>query len=251
MDRPLPERTIRETVASTVGGGGAATPASLLRQGIGPGLTSVQSMFMDFPPSTVPALAVTDIHMSYGKHAVISDLSLSLAHGSVTALVGENGAGKSTLLKGLAGFEPMRFGTFKLNGKDVDPSSPAHMAAVCSLLGQSIWLRGLTICDHFRLFASPAQCSEALDVFDIGDLADRVPATLSTGQLQRAELASIVVRPWDVLLLDEPEAGLDDDHDRALEDYLKEQLGSRAVVVATHRPDLLARVLTETIAVEA
>ncbi|WP_263970210.1 ATP-binding cassette domain-containing protein [Scrofimicrobium canadense] len=106
----------------------------------------------------------------------------------------------------------MEYESFRIDGVETPLASTRHRDLVCSVLDQSIWLRGLTVWDHFRLFAPVKECQRALELFDIEHLAYRIPATLSTGQRQRANLASTLVRPWRVLLLDEPESGLDEEH---------------------------------------
>lgn len=205
---------------------------------------------MDSASHSSHVLSAQGITMKYGKTIIIDGFSLSASPGSVTALVGENGAGKSTLLRGLAGFQPMEYESFRIDGTETPLASTRHHDLVCSVLDQSIWLRGLTVWDHFRLFARVKECQRALELFDIEHLAYRIPATLSTGQRQRANLASTVVRPWRVLLLDEPESGLDEEHQGILARYLQSEIGERAAIIATHAPDLLEEALTDVVDIE-
>lgn len=80
----------------------------------------------------------------------------------------------------------------------------------------------------------------ALDLFGAAHLIRRLPHSLSTGQERRCALASMIVRPWSVLFLDEPERGLDEEYQGVLAEALGAILGQRSVVLATHRPELFA-----------
>ncbi|WP_350258352.1 ATP-binding cassette domain-containing protein [Scrofimicrobium sp. R131] len=188
-------------------------------------------------------LQVDDIRMGYGKVPVIRDLSLNVEPGQALIVTGANGAGKSTLLRGLAGLQPMKFSSYLLGGEDCPPTSRAHRQLTHSIFDDWAWLPELTVGDHL-LLASKSQRSSsvevALDLFGAAHLIRRLPHSLSTGQERRCALASMIVRPWSFLFLDEPERGLDEEYQEVLAEALGAILGQRSVVLATHRPELFA-----------
>jgi ABC-type multidrug transport system ATPase subunit len=117
----------------------------------------------------------------------------------------------------------------------------------------------LTVVEHLELLAGlhglpdrAAAAAEALDRFGIGAVAGQFPVTLSSGQSRRVALACAAVRPWSVLLLDEPEQRLDEDGRDRLLRFLEERLGQgKAVVLATHDRPLVEALGARVIAMAA
>lgn len=199
-------------------------------------------------------LTVTNAHISYGSHTVIAGRNLRVEPTSVVAFVGSNGAGKSTFLKGLAGFVPMQFSSFILDGQPCAPSSPIHRRDTFAIMDNFAWMRGLTLWDHYCLLGkhlSQEQIIGAMERFSIDAYADRMPYSLSTGQAQRASLVTMLLRPWKVLFLDEPEQRLDAVSQEILAEVLVEELADRTVVMATHSPMLRDEVATDLVDLDA
>lgn len=193
------------------------------------------------------ALSVTNARIAYDEHVVVEGLDFTVEAGDICALVGANGAGKSTLLKGIAGFIPMTYDTFTLNNQATHPSSPTHVDLTYAIMDNFAWLRGLTLWDHYCLIgkeASDERIHKAMERFDIDAFADRMPYSLSTGQAQRAQLVTMLLRPWQVLFLDEPEQRLDEYSLEILGDVLSTDLVDRTIVMATHSPWLRDEVAT-------
>ena len=167
-----------------------------------------------------------------GDRAILRAFDLEVGSG-ITVVRGPNGAGKSTLLRALAGLVPLTRGT-----RDV-PRSTLYLGDRIGLL------RGLSARDNLRFLAAfrgiapdrvgPALASWGLSARDAG----RPIETLSAGQRNRAALARITVERADVVLLDEPFAGLDDDAAAQLVRTIRTLAGERrSVVIATHgRPE--------------
>ncbi|MDO5720546.1 MAG: ATP-binding cassette domain-containing protein [Actinomycetaceae bacterium] len=200
------------------------------------------------------SLIATGLSIGYDKTIVIEDFDLEVPDGQICALVGENGAGKSTLLKGLAGFMPMTYDSLKIDGRDTTTSSRFHRNSTFSILDNFAWIRGLTLWDHYRALAhgsSNSDIEEAMDTFDVYELADRMPYSLSTGQLQRASLVTILLREWRVLFLDEPEQRLDVTSQEILADVLREVAKDRSVIMASHSPTLVDRSGAHVVAIGA
>lgn len=185
--------------------------------------------------------AALGIEAGYGDNHVIDGLDITAELGDLVLVTGPNGAGKSTLLGALAGLLPATFESYRMRGEDCSPQSERHRRITHSVTGEWMWLRDLTLADHLSLAQSkPGICSadEALEEFGLAHLSGRVPSSLSSGQLQRASLASILTRPWDVLFLDEPEQRLDAEYAHKLPQVLRRCLPGRVIFASTHAPEL-------------
>lgn len=181
-------------------------------------------------------------------HPVLDDVSLVINKGDVIALTGPSGSGKSTLLHLLAGFLTPDSGQVHLFGK------PAGSFAF-GWLGQSGFLVHGTWADNLRL-TSPEASDEAIETalrnVGLGPLLDsrregifsRVSEDgqgLSGGQGRRLSLARIFVADYEVILLDEPTAGLDRDSEAfVLEALNKLALAGKTLIFSTHHRTLLA-----------
>ncbi|HEY3502623.1 MAG TPA: ABC transporter ATP-binding protein [Actinocatenispora sp.] len=169
------------------------------------------------------ALAGVDLSVGYAGTPVLTDVSLGLAPGTVTVLVGPNGCGKSTLLRTLAGLLAPIAGTVRVGG---DPLSRLHrreLARRLAFLPQSPLVpAGVAVRDLVRhgryahrgaLARHTAEDRAAVDwaigVTTAAELADRRIDELSGGERQRAWLATVLAQQAGVLLLDEPTTYLD------------------------------------------
>ena len=142
----------------------------------------------------------------YGLKAVLRDISCTFAPGSVTLLTGGNGAGKSTLLRMAAG----------LSHPSAGAVTRAEHAAI-GYVGHATFLYpGLTALENLafwaRLYGVSAQREDLLRLLDLAGLAGHAherAGVFSRGMAQRLNLARVLLRPADLLLLDEPGTGLD------------------------------------------
>ncbi|CAM4077375.1 ATP-binding cassette domain-containing protein [Helcobacillus massiliensis] len=190
-------------------------------------------------------LTATDLTIGYGDtDPVIQGLDLTADPGDIIAVTGANGSGKSTLLRGLAGHQPLDSGTILLDGADLTANSRAHRRDVFAVLDGSAWMRELTLGDHLRILetdGSLMSADDAIHTLDLADLADRHPHTFSSGQRQRSALATALVRPWSVLILDEPEQRLDVDYQERTADILRAIAPGAVIILATHSQQLIDR----------
>lgn len=186
---------------------------------------------------------------------LLKPVSGRLESGSVTAVRGGNGAGKTTLLSVLLGLRAPSTGAVRLDGAEVNERDPAFRRAVAGMLHHPPVARDLTIAEHATLVAAtwfddPREARGAavavLDELDIASLGDRFPHELSTGQRQLAALSLVLVRPADVVVLDEPEQRLDTERTQRLAEALRRRRDTGSTVVfATHSDDLTAAVADE------
>lgn len=186
------------------------------------------------------SLQIDHVDKSYDAHQVLRDVHAEVGSGDALILRGRNGTGKSTLLRCIAGAEPPSAGTIRLSHLEARPGDLNWWREVYAVLDDFAWLPDLTVRDHLHVLGRRAasthdEADEALRRLSIAHCADRRPATLSAGQFRRAALASTLIRPSRVLVLDEPEQRLDADGLDAVLDILREMLDAgRILVVATH-----------------
>ncbi|MBT0773399.1 ABC transporter ATP-binding protein [Kineosporia sp. J2-2] len=186
------------------------------------------------------------------REILLPETSFDLAAGRTLAVTGPNGAGKTTLLRVLAGLTRPTAGQVRVGGLAPDERSAGFRRAVAALIGMPALARNLTLGEHLRLVATSwgddleqagRRADDLLDALGIDRLVNRFPHELSSGQTQLFTLALTLVRPCDVLLLDEPEQRLDPDR-LDLVAGLLERLAhaGTTVVLASHSARLVDRI---------
>src|SRR6201987_2372592 len=158
-------------------------------------------------------LELDSLSVGYDRALVVRDLSLTVGHGEVVALLGANGAGKTTPLRAISGLLKHPPGTIRFGGTDlagVAPTARARLGIAHVPFDRGIFF-GLTVAEHFRLdgLSSPAQMDTAFDHFPaLRDLHDRKAGLLSGGEQQMLALARALSRTPKLLMLDEMSLGL-------------------------------------------
>jgi ABC-type multidrug transport system ATPase subunit len=188
------------------------------------------------------AVLVADgLSKEYGDVTALADFSVAVDSGELVAIVGHNGSGKSTFLRLAAGLlEPT-------DGVLVVTNAPAGSlrarAEVSFVPDQPVLYDDLSVNEHIeytgRLHGEiewPDRADVLLSVFGLTERADDLPAHFSRGLRQKTSLLLGLVRPFSVLLVDEPFVGLDPAGQAALTELLVEAASAgAAVVVATHQ----------------
>ena len=213
-----------------------------------------------------PALELDDVTVSYGGRTVLDGVSLSVRRGEFLALVGPNGAGKTTLLRAVNGLVTPESGTVHTDGADATSLSARGRARRVATVPQEtnvgfdfpvrdLVAMGRTA-HRSRLSheseADRAAVTRALDRTGTAAFADRTVGSLSGGERQRVVLARALAQAAPLLLLDEPTASLDINHQvrvlglvRDLVTTATERDGTdrpaRTAVAAIHDLDLAAR----------
>src|SRR5699024_8878219 len=166
-------------------------------------------------------LELADITFSYGRHQVLHGVDLTVAAGTLCALLGPNGSGKSTLTKILAGVHRASGGTARLGGVDLLGIKPRERAKVVAYVPQSAEVPfELSVREAVLLGRTPHMgmrprtedldaVDHAIDRLGLWDLVDRRLSELSGGQAQRVLIARALAQQPRVLLLDEPTSALD------------------------------------------
>lgn len=198
--------------------------------------------------STPNRLAVRGLSKSFAGRAVFSHVDLDVHGGEIVALFGPNGVGKTTLLRCLVGAETPDAGTITLDGDPLDDNVPSMRRRVAAILDDMAFFSDVTVWEHLDLMArahgddtDPDLVDDALRNLGLTEVADQVPDTLSSGQRRRLGLATTLVRPFDVLVLDEPEQRLDTAGRIWLGAHLSKVARTGcAILMSTHSSELAA-----------
>ncbi len=190
-------------------------------------------------------LAVEKITKSYEGEKVLDEVSLSIAKGTIVALVGTNGSGKTTLVKTIAGLVTPDSGRIDILGSTA--GSRQARAVTSIVFDDPALYPDLTVREHLGFSARicgredyAERADELLGGFGISDLAARLPQGFSRGQRQKTSLSMGLVRPFRLLVLDEPYVGLDGAGKTALVGFIRQARSEgAAILVATHSPELL------------
>ncbi len=202
-------------------------------------------------------LEARNITVNYAERTAVSEVSLDLAPGRITAIIGPNGAGKSTMLRTLNGGVEPAAGEVLLDGEPLGSFSRRTIARRIAVVAQEADLRFPVTVFEFVLagrfaFAGPgwgwetAHDIEAARVVlretQLEELSGRLMNELSGGERQRAVLARALVTEAGVLLLDEPSANLDLAHQATILALVRQRCDSRqtSALVVTHDINLAA-----------
>ena len=179
-------------------------------------------------------LDVEGLRKTFGALVAADDAAFQVERGTVTGLIGPNGAGKSTVFNLVTGFYEPDGGTVRLNGGDVTGLEPHELAGrgLIRTFQTPRKIEGMTVREAMlvgtaqqpgesfrKLFTAPGsvgeaerrnleRVEEALEAFELDHLATQPAASVSGGQLKLIELARAMLTDPDILLLDEPVAGV-------------------------------------------
>ncbi len=192
-------------------------------------------------------LSVEDLQKSFGGLAATDHATFDVERGTITALIGPNGAGKSTIFNLITGFYQPDGGRVEVNGEDVTGQAPHEVAdhGLIRTFQTPRKLEGMTVREamlvgprnqpgesFINLFTSPdevrdsesrnlAAAQEILEDFEIDHLATQPATDISGGQMKLVELARAMLADPEILLLDEPVAGVNPTLRNALAEQIR------------------------------
>ena len=212
-------------------------------------------------------LRTTGLTKRFGEFTAVDRVDLAVDSGEFRSIIGPNGAGKTTLFNLLSGAMTPTEGTITLAGTDITERSPTERVAAG--LARSFQLTtvfdGLSVQENLRLAAQAAQFEElsaprqlfadpdnlegvnrrtdaVLDELGLRSVADARASDLSYGDRRRLEVGLVLATDPEVVLLDEPTAGMSGDETEATIDLFEDVLADKTVVLVEHNVDLVMRV---------
>ncbi len=188
------------------------------------------------------AIRVDGISKAFGAVQAVDGLSFCVRRKEIFGLLGPNGAGKTTALSIIEGLRPADAGRVDVLGMDINKDAPAIKARIGVQLQTTSFLRDLAAVEQVvlfaRLYGRPADRAHAgalLERFELGSKANARPRELSGGQRQRLAIALALVNDPEIVLLDEPTAGLDPQARRLLWAFVRDlRAQGRTIVITTH-----------------
>ena len=186
-------------------------------------------------------IEINNISKKYGKVEALRGVSLTLDHG-IYALLGPNGSGKTTLMNILAGLLAQSGGKILYNGKDIRECGIDYRSRVGFMPQYPAMYPNFAV-KEFLLYVAelkklPPEREGDIDYLlsrvELSDVYDRKISALSGGMKQRLSLCTAVLGDPEILILDEPTAGLDPKQRVALRQFIAEIASSKTVIWATH-----------------
>ena len=192
--------------------------------------------------SSPAALVAAGIRKDYGDRAVLRGVDLEVGWGEIAVLFGANGAGKTTLLRILAGLTRADDGTAHIAGRRMHGRGNRARRLVGFAGHQTMLYNDLTCRENLAFYArlygirdAGSRIGQVLERVRLSDRANRRVRTLSHGMQKRLSMGRAILHEPVVLLLDEPESGLDAESVSALGSLLREWADSgRTALMTTH-----------------
>jgi branched-chain amino acid transport system ATP-binding protein len=207
------------------------------------------------PAEVIQARGVTK---RFGALVAVDHVDYSLRENEVAGIIGSNGAGKTTFFNLLTGYFPPDEGTIWHKGEDITRVSPQDRVArgITRTFQLTSTFDNLSVTDNlvlvfFRVhrhaslaqlllntcarFRSDERIAATLESFDLQDVRNRQVKHLSLGEKRRLEIAMAVLAEPEVLLLDEPLAGLADSEIKGILDVLARHIGRQTILVVEHK----------------
>jgi len=214
------------------------------------------------------ALSVQNVNLSYGGISALKDITLTLPLGQTLGLIGPNGAGKTSFINVLSGFEAPTSGTVVVGGQTVTGALP-HVwakAGIARTFQNAQVFSRLSVFDNLRVglpkrskakgrfWASKEvqrqerdRVTELLELFDLADHAKDLPASLTMVDVKKLEIARALISEPQLMLLDEPAAGMTPQEASKLARVLNDKvLHGRSAIIIEHKTDFVASLAART-----
>jgi ABC-2 type transport system ATP-binding protein len=194
-------------------------------------------------PQQSPMIEARGLSKYYGDFAAIRDVSFRVNRGEVVAFIGPNGAGKSTTMKLLTGYLAPSAGVATIAGHDMATDRLAGAAKLGYLPENGPLYPDMTPRSLLEFFADARglegsykrqRVSAVIDQCDLHAVIGKAIGKLSKGYRQRVGMAQALLHEPDVLILDEPTAGLDPNQIREVRDAIRRLGMSKTILLSTH-----------------
>jgi len=198
------------------------------------------------------ALEVVDLVRYYGDLLAVDHLSLSIKSGEIFGFLGPNGAGKTTSIRIMCGLLKPSSGTVHIQGKKIDDGRSHEVRSRVGICPQENILWSKLTCFEQLVFsarmynvsgkAAKTRALELLERMGLESKQNKLAATLSGGMKRRMNVILAMMHDPDILVFDEPEAGLDPQSRVMVREFLKQTARTKTVIFTTHNMDEADRI---------
>lgn len=194
--------------------------------------------------SNTLSLRAEKLYKSFNGFVAVEDLSIEIRKGEIFGLLGPNGAGKTTSIKMITGLLKPDSGNVIINGKPVEDNSPGANVGLCPQ--ELVLWNNLTCLEQLVFIAEMYNVSpkiakkrarELLEKIGLSDKSKKLVKTLSGGMQRRMNLMMALMHDPEILILDEPEAGLDPQSRVMVRDFISSLAKTKTVIFTTHNMD--------------
>jgi ABC-2 type transport system ATP-binding protein len=198
------------------------------------------------PTDTDVILKVDGLRKTYGDLEAVHDLSMDVFRGEVFGFLGPNGAGKTTTIRMICGLLRSDAGDIRINGSSLraDPRTCRRRIGLCP---QELVIWETLTCLEQLVFVgtqydlawkeAKRRARQLLDTLGLSEKANKLAKTLSGGMKRRLNLALALVHDPELLVLDEPQAGLDPQSGILVREYIQALAEEKTVLLTTHEMD--------------
>jgi ABC-2 type transport system ATP-binding protein len=188
-------------------------------------------------------IEVENLTKRYAGHRAVNEITFTVARGEIVGLLGPNGAGKTTIMRILSCYMPASSGTARVAGFDVFKQADEVRRHIGYMPENNPLHREMRVRDYLKFRArlkglnrsrSRDRVDTVLQQCGLADVSKRVIGHLSKGYQQRVGLADALVHEPELIILDEPTAGLDPNQIRSVRQLIKELAGKHTVLLSTH-----------------
>lgn len=190
----------------------------------------------------MPILTTRALTKSYGKKSALSGLDMHVRSNTVYGFLGVNGAGKTTTFGILAGFIKASSGTFEIQGKVSVLPQDAKFYRGRSAISQLEFLAQLS---GIKAKNAKQEAERVLEIVELADKRKLAPNKMSHGMYKRLGIAQALLGSPDLLLLDEPTAGLDPENAYHIRQMIKELGKEKTIVISSHNLNEIADIADE------
>lgn len=210
--------------------------------------------------SDAPMLQLENVVVDFDGFKAINDLSLTIPSGSMTVVIGPNGAGKSTMCDSIIGRVRATSGRVLFHGEEIQSEAEHTIVGlgICRKFQTPGVLVGLSVIDNLTIAATHdrrwwtffgrkgeaearARAEEILEMVSLTERRDTIAGNLSHGEKQWLEIGMVVATDSELILLDEPTAGMGAAESTQTADIIKTLVGKHAVLVIDHDIDFVSQ----------
>ena len=198
--------------------------------------------------------SANNVEFSYGDENILNNLSINVPKGKIIGIMGKSGSGKTTLLKLFMRFWKVDKGSINISNKNIEDINTKNLRDMESYVTQETCLFHDSIINNLRiakLDATKEEVIEACKKASVHDFIESLPNgydtsvgelgdTLSGGERQRLGLARAFLHDGDFMLLDEPTSNLDSLNEAVILKSIKEECGSKTVLLVSHRKSTMS-----------